>query len=796
MSRTIATIATCASLCLSLFWISPAQAQGLLIASEPGIGDRLPRPIRPPWKPSPHPRPQPATPGFLYDIARLEIDASIQGQIAQVQVDQTFKNVTSRTLQVKFVFPLPDDGAIDEMTFMVDGEELTGRLLEADKAREIYEGYVRRSKDPALVQWIGHGMFQTQVFPVPPGAERTVTLQYSQICRRSGSMNDWTLPLAPTQFTSQPIGEIVIRGRIRSDAKLGNVYSPTHEVDFDRRDDHRSEFKYTAKKHVPESDFRVLWEAGDSPLQMSLITHRPDPNEDGYFLMLLQPSLPESDPANDKVGKNIVVVVDKSGSMRGEKIEQARRASRYVVDQLKPQDRFTLITYDSDVNTFNNQLIAADPATRDDATDYIDSILAGGSTNIDAALSKALAATKGSDGPAYVVFMSDGQPTVGEKNGMKIADKASKQIASGTRLFSLGIGHDVNSRLLDKLAEVCFGQTMYVRPGEPLDDVVKKLYDRIGAPALTGAKLEITVDGRQGATRMLYPSEIYDLFSGDQLVIAGRYRRDGDVQIKLTGEFEGESQEFVFDGKFAKQTDDSKNVFVERLWATRRIGQIIDEIDLYGEQSELVDELILLSKKHGILTPYTAYLAEEKTDLNDRAAGREQAQVQLHRLRAESGADAFHQRSFKSQLKQANRGIQSSNQSIIAPAAPAAGASQSLGRPAPSVGNVARPGVLGGKPSGSAIRPAPNVAAAEPEAPHSSLPRVKQIATKTFYLKNNRYVDAEATKEQIEAATKVTQFSDAYFGLLDKLGNKMNPYLTESVEILVIVDGKPFLILP
>lgn len=728
--------------------------------------------------------------GFLYDIARLEIDAAIQGQIARVQVNQTFKNRTHRTLQVKFVFPLPDDGAIDQMTFMVDGQELTGRLLEADKAREIYEGYVRRSKDPALVQWIGTGMFQTQVFPVPPGAERTVTLQYSQVCRRSGSMNDWTLPLAPTQYTSQPIGEIVIRGRIRSDAKLGNVYSPSHDVSFDRRDKKRVDFKYSANKHVPSTDFRVLWESGNSPLQMSLITHRPDPKEDGYFLLLVQPNLP--DPKDDdqpKLGKNIVLVVDKSGSMRGEKIEQARRASRYVVDHLKPEDNFSLITYDSNVDIFHNELTSADKPTRNEATDYIDSILAGGSTNIDAALSRAFAAVKGSDGPAYLVFLTDGQPTVGERNAMKIADKASKQIASGTRLFSLGIGHDVNSRLLDKLAEVCFGQSMYVRPGEPLDDVVKTLYDRIGAPALTGAKLEIAVDGRQGATRMLYPAEIYDLFSGDQLVIAGRYRSDGDVKIKLSGEYQGEPKTFEFDGKFAKRTDSSKNVFVERLWATRRIGQIIDEIDLYGEQSELVDELILLSKKHGILTPYTAYLAEEKSDLNDSVAGRRSAQVQLQRLSAESGADAFNQRSFKSDLKQATRGINSSSQSRIASNTPAPSSGSTPGQAQRHVA----PFFGGGMASGSAL---PALAADKSAASEDGLPRVKQIAAKTFFLKENRYVDADATKEQIAAATKIEQFSEAYFGLLDKLGKKMNPYLSESVEILVVVDDKSYLILP
>ena len=198
---------------------------GEKVSLAPERNHRLPRPV---------PRPQPGQPPFLYEIAELEVDAVIAKQVAQVQVAQTFKNPTSRTLQVKFVFPLPHDGAIDQMTFMVDGQEIEGRLLDADKARDIYQSYLRRSLDPALVQWIGTGMFQTQVFPLPPGAERTVSLRYTQVCKRSGSLCDWSLPLAPARFTARPITRISIQGRIRSETGLGNVYSPSHDIKVDR----------------------------------------------------------------------------------------------------------------------------------------------------------------------------------------------------------------------------------------------------------------------------------------------------------------------------------------------------------------------------------------------------------------------------------------------------------------------------------------------------------------------------------------------------------------------------------
>ncbi|MDF1843948.1 MAG: VIT domain-containing protein [Rubripirellula sp.] len=773
---------------LAIWMPSAAVGQGFLISPAPNHQHRLPRPM-----PRPMPQPTPQS-GFLYDVTKLEIDASIRGQVAEVQVAQTFHNCSGRTMQVKFVFPLPYDGAVDQMTFLVDGEELEGRLVEADQARQIYQSYVRRSQDPALVQWIGTGMFQTQVFPVPAGAERTVSLRYTQLCRRNGTSVDWLLPLSPTKFTTQPIGEVAIRGRIRSETRIGNLYSPSHEIEIERDGDQVARFAYQAKKEVPKRDFRVLWDTGDSPVQLSVLTHRADSEKDGYFMLMVQPKFPEVTSAERRAGKNVILVMDKSGSMRGEKIDQARRAASYVVRRLKNRDRFTLINYDSRVETFRSELADADKATRKDAEEYIDSMLAGGSTNIDEALKQTLRMAEGADGPLYVVFMTDGQPTVGEKNAMKIAANAKQRLGEGVRLFSLGVGHDVNSRLLDKLASICLGQTSYVRPGEPLDDVISRLYDRIGAPALTNAKLRLTVDGKEGRVRQIYPADMYDLFSGDQLVIVGRYRKHGALKVELSGDFLGTEQKYVFEDELPKVTGSGNNVFVERLWATRRIGEIIDEIDLEGENKELVDELIALSKRHGILTPYTAYLAEEKTDLNDLSQGRRIAGQRLERLNEEAGESAFNQRRFKGMLRSAGR------------AADPASADMAMGplrnAPAPAGG-----GLGGGVPidrfgDAAAARPsvtsAPTILESDRKKAQgerdASVSRVKQIGSKTFYWRGDRYVDSEATKEQIDKVTEVVQFSDKYFDLLREIDEAAKAYLAEDTDVLVVIKGRAYLI--
>lgn len=273
---------------------------------------------------------------------------------------------------------------------------------------------------------------------------------------------------------------------------------------------------------------------------------------------------------------------------------------------------------------------------------------------------------------------------------------------------------------------------------------------------------------------------MYDLFSGDQLVIVGRYRKHGGIQIRLTGNHLGKEQVYSFDDELPKQTGSGKNVFVERLWATRRIGQIIDEIDLHGENRELVDELITLSKRHGILTPYTAYLAEEQTDLNNVQLGRQVTREQLRRLEEEVGEMAFEQRSMKSSFRFADRA-----------AAPASG----LNMPSDTSG-------LGGAPQDAGLRLSmgrgmrgAGVAGKSQlteDGVESWTEPVKRIGAKTFYLRDGRYIDSQATDKQIADAITIEQFSDAYFDLLEKVDESTGLYFAEDREVLVILSRKAY----
>ncbi len=338
-----------------------AFGQGVLVDQH--VEFRLPRPIFPhphprPW-PQPRPRPEPPA---AYKIKDLSINASLTDQVAKVQVSQTFVNTGSRQMEVAFVFPLPYDGAIDRLTFMVDGKEYAGKLLDAKEARRIYEAYMRRKKDPALLEWMGTGMFKTSVFPVPAGAERTVTLRYTQLCRRQHGLTDFLFPLSTAKYTSQPVETVNVSLTIESQDQIKNVYSPTHSVQITRPGNQNATVTYEGKNEVPHSDFRLFYDVGDQPLGTSVLSYRPDTEEDGYFLLLASPEIKpvEGGPAN----KTVLFVVDRSGSMSGKKIEQAKEAMQFVLNNLHEGDLFNIVAYDSAVESFRPELQRYDEETR------------------------------------------------------------------------------------------------------------------------------------------------------------------------------------------------------------------------------------------------------------------------------------------------------------------------------------------------------------------------------------------------------------------------------------------------
>lgn len=605
----------------------------------------------------PRPRPRPIETETSYRIQKLELDASIRDQVVQARVSQTFVNTSSQAIQAVFVFPLPHDGAIESMTFLVDGREIEGKMLPADEARRIYESYVRQFKDPALLQWIGHGMFQTSVFPIPAGATRQVVISYSQLLHKDQLTTDFQFPLAAARYTSSPIEKISVRVAIESQVDLKNIYSPSHVVQVQRDDARHAIVRWEASTAIPADDFRLLFDSAEGAVGANLISYWPAGEDQGYFVLLASPQYAAEGEAAMK--KTVMFVIDRSGSMSGEKIDQAREAAKFVINNLRQDDLFNLVVYENHVESFRPELQRYNDETRAAALGFVNGINAGGGTNIDAALQTALSQMhSGADAP-YVVFMTDGLPTVGETDELRIVENSKQGNKGKARVVCFGVGYDVNSRLLDRIARTHRGQTEYVRPDQNIEESVSRLLRKIASPVLTDVRFDYQFAAANIADgepiNRVYPEGSLDLFRGEQLAIVGRYRKAGDAKIVVRGNVGGQEKQFEFAARFAAAGEAPQNRFAEKLWAARRIGEIIDLLDLNGMNNELIQELTQLSQRHGILTPYTSYLADENQSVipMSRDELRRATTSNLEALSAPTGESAFGQRGAKMAFKSA-----------------------------------------------------------------------------------------------------------------------------------------------
>jgi Ca-activated chloride channel family protein len=523
---------------------------------------------------------------------------------------------------------------------------------------------------------------------------------------------------------------------------------------------------------------------GDQAVAASVVSHRPDKDEDGYFLLLTTPELPSE--VEEPAKKTVLFVADRSGSMSGKKIEQAREALKFVLNNLNEGDTFNVIAYDSEVEAFRPELQKYDDETRAAAIGFVNGLYAGGSTNIEGALKTALGQLQDSDRPTYVIFLTDGLPTVGETNEAKIVEAAGKHNDVRARLFVFGVGYDVNSRLLDRLARENFGQSNYVRPNEDIEASVSTLYQRIGAPVMTDVQITFDVEGASAedgkVISRVYPGGRLDLFAGDQLVLVGRYRKPGDAKVVITGQLDGKEKKFDFPAKLVEHSSDSTNAFVARLWATRRVGEILDELDLKGHNEELEKELVSLATEHGILTRYTSFLADENTNVRDLAGLRLEARDRFREDFAQTeGEAAFGARLGKATLQRAARD----------PAAQSFQFDSATSEP-----DAARRGGYGGSlgaggalPGSYGLGPAATYYDAV-EQKQVQVASVRTIGGKTFLLRGERWIESTLSEQEVESAEAIERYSDEYFELARKHGKQAGKLLAAEERMVVKLDGK------
>ncbi len=742
--------------------VAEAQAQGWIIDRRPTV------PIR-----------------SSFEIRGLAIDARIRDQAAEVQVAQTFYNPGSTELEAEYFFPVPEDAAVEHLVLMVDGKELPGRLIGKDEARRIYEEIVRRKRDPALLEYMGRGLYRTSVFPIPAGAERKVVLRYTQLCRRDRDVVEFSHPLSTQKQAGKPVGKLEIQTSIASKDAIKSVFCPSDDARIDRTGDHDVKVSLDRSNVTPTHDFRVVYTLAEGSLGASVLSYRPSDGGDGYFLVLAAPEV-KAEAESKPRPKTVVFALDRSGSMAGKKIAQARDALRIVLDDLRDDDLFNIVVYDDRIETYKPELQRYSPDARAEARRYVDNIREGGSTNVADALKTALGMIRDDSRPAYVLFLTDGQPTAGETDELKIAEAVKKANLKGARVFSFGVGYDVNARLLDRLSAGNGGATEYVKPDDVIESHVARYMAKLTSPVLTGIRIEFA----DSDVNRAYPRDLPDLFDGGQIVWAGRYTRSGDTRLKVRGKVGDESRTYEFPARLAEPGGDASHRFVERIWAARRIGDLIDQIDLEGRNQELVDELVRLSTRYGIMTPYTSFLADETTPLHAAARNAGQARDALRQLESVAGPAGVAQRRMKRYFQNYQQADATALNEAVGQGFD--GSSMMMG----ASGGTSRMsgGMAGMGGMGRATAPAtPGLAAANatlPSAKYAADKRgvaatVRQVGAKTFYYKEGRWVDSAVKPEEEAGARVVRQFSDEYFELARGQSAEWNQYLAFDEPVVV-----------
>jgi len=682
------------------------------------------------------------------DVVRRSSDVRVDlvDRVLRYEITETYINRGSRVGEADFMFPLPKGAAFQDLKLSINGELVSGETMSADRARQIYEEIVRRQRDPALLEWMGYGLLRARIFPVAPGEEKKVVVRFQTVAPREGDALrvDYFRGLRTNQvgIYQQPEGRTSFVLTYPNDPMYGTAYSPTHSIfeqgyasDGYREGDSYDDRSFASSNRGSVRRVEVRDARGEVTLlipirrstsaAISLLANAPG-NDDGFALITLSP--PAVRPR--AVPRDVTFVIDVSGSMSGQKIEQARAAGKQILRTLSPMDRFRLIDFSSDVRTFRDDFSIATRENIRAAERYLDDLDAQGSTNISGALDEALSSRVQSGRLPIILFLTDGQPTVGERDASVIASNVAKQRGS-RRLFTFGVGADLNVSLIEQLALEGRGTASFVRPEESVERAVGIVASRLTSPLVTDVRVH--ADG----VRLLkmHPSGPVDIFAGEDLVVLSRYDGSGNAVLRFDGQTTNGPISWASRVYFPERS--RENSFVARLWATQRVGYLSAEKRKYGGSQEINDEIRELGERFGIPTEFSSYLVVEP-GMNQR------------RLSRAGGV-------------QLNGAVTTGAAMAPAPAAVQFEAAKSA----------------------AAQRSATSLSAADAAVGIREDANVRRAGNVTFVLRDSVWTDVRYKKSG--AVLQLKPFSDAYFKLLEMMPELREPF---SIGERAIVAGR------
>lgn len=706
-------------------------------------------------------------------ISDVLADVRILQQVATTTLEIGLTNPGERQQEAEMLVPVPDGAVVRSFMFAGSANEPTAKLLPKAEARTIYRAIVNKLRDPGLLEFAGYNLVRSSVFPVPAGGKQRVRLVYEQVLAADGNRVDYVLPRSESFEATATPWKITVQ--VRSKTPLATVYSPSHQIAVEHPAPEQTLVRVEGGPKLEPGPFRLSYLIEGEGLTASLMAYPDARVGGGYFLLLAGIPRSASEGLQPVIKREVTLVLDRSGSMEGEKIEQVRAAALQVVDGLRDGEAFNIIDYSDSVSRFAEQPVIKNSETLSRAHAYLKGIRSNGGTNIHDALVEALRQTPTPEMLPLIIFLTDGLPTVGQTRETAIRDAVKATNTHRRRIFSFGVGFDVNAPLLSSIANDTRAVATFVFPRENVEAKVSQVFRRLSGPVLSDPQLS-TLDANgittTQAVRELMPAQLNDVFEGDQIVLLGQYQNSDPLNFRIAGNYLGEPR--TFDLKFDLNSATTRNAFVPRLWASRKIARLIEEITRAGADSaaaartgssvlvpangavvdpkmkELVDEIIRLSTEYGILTEYTSFLATDGVDLSNLPTLNMQ-------IRASLSANAQLTRSGMGGVSQAmNNSVQlrqtTSNRSNNY-------LTQNMQR--------------------------------------VETTNVQQITDRTFFRRNNRWVDAGALgREKDPKPDRTIEFgTDEFYQLVDRLvAEGRQGILALSGEMLLLIDGKTVLV--
>lgn len=565
-------------------------------------------------------------------LKHTDVKAEISGFISRVKVTQEFENNYQEKIEAVYTFPLPQDSAVDDMTMKIGERTIRGKIMKQEEAAKIYETAKNAGQSAALLDQERPNIFTQAVANILPGEKIIIEITYVETLKYEAGSYEFVFPMVvgPRYIPGTPTGkggggyspdttkvpdasritpnvaegraghDISIEVKINAGVPIKNFSSKSHQIESDRQSENSATIKLKNENTIPNKDFVLRYDVADKKINDALLTHRDE--KGGFFTFILQP--PDSVKAKDVTPKEIVFVLDTSGSMSGFPIEKAKESMKMALKGLYPNDTFNLITFAGDTSILFDKPVPATRANLKKAYEFLESRQGSGGTEMMKAIKAALDPTDSQEHLRIVCFMTDGY--VG--NDMEIISEVQKH--PNARVFSFGIGSSVNRFLLDKMAEEGRGEVEYVSLKDDGSKAAKRFHERIRNPLLT----DISIDWNGMEVADVYPKKKADLFSAKPVVIHGRYTKAGSGTIRLRGRSGG--KEFVKEIPVNFPENEARDAVLSTLWARTRVDNLMSQ-DYQGMQaenpkSEIKDTITQLGLEYRLLTQFTSFVAVEE----------------------------------------------------------------------------------------------------------------------------------------------------------------------------------------